>query len=196
MTSTLKFGTVALAAAVLAPTASAINLLANPGFETGNISPWFNGREFGTNGSGQLWHAVNTDSHTGSWSAMVESNKEMRQNFTPTLVSDITEASVWIKVPEVGGIFGVWHYYSDATEGFEVFSPANTGWNKYDITADLQSGKTLIGFGVNGYIGGGSDPDLVFADDGMVNSTAIPEPATLTVLTLGALALVRRRRKT
>jgi hypothetical protein len=190
----LKVGMLAMAAVAIAQSASAINVLANPGFETGTISPWFNDREFGTGGSGQLWHAVNTDAHSGSWSAMVESNKEMRQNFGfGVLVSAVTEASVWIKVPESGGIFGIWHYYSDATEGFEVFAPSNANWNKYDITADLVAGKTLIGFGVNGYTGGGTAPDFVFADDAMVN--AVPEPATLAALSLGALALVRRRRK-
>ncbi len=177
----------------VAATGNAFNLLSNPGFETGSISPWFQAREWGTNGIGQIWHATNTDSNTGSWSGKVESNKEIRQNFLggPVSTALITAVSVWVKVPEISS-FGIWLYYSDATEEMSIHTGSNA-WVQYNVTANLDVGKSLSGFGVNGYSGGGPAADIVFADDGLVES-AVPEPATLAALGIGAVAFVRRRR--
>ena len=84
---------VALALFATASTTSA-NFV-NGGFETGNLTPWFQDRVQG--GAGEDWNVTNVDAHSGSFSATNTGNKEIRQNLAAVLTDDILEISFWAK---------------------------------------------------------------------------------------------------
>ena len=181
---TLAFG------AVLSTSSFAVNLLSNAGFESGGLGPWFQARDFG---GPENWNVTGTDFNSGAFSATDVGNKELRQDFAPTLTSLITEISVWIKNPDTQINFISFHY-SDFTEGGQLVSARSASWEHYDVTSSLDAGKTLVGIGLWGYLGGSAAEDRSFYDDAVVNSS-VPEPATMAVLGLGVAALLRRRRQ-
>jgi hypothetical protein len=177
-----------LSGLVLLPSAaSAVNILVNPGFETGNLTGWT------TSG----FVASNAQAHTGSFSAFTNGNFWVRQDFAPIPVSQITEVSFWSLQPNrSGSFFFAWDFfYSDnTTEQAAEFGSGPTVWTKHDYTSQLDAGKSLIAIAAWGFTAGNPNVDHTFHDDFVVN--VVPEPATLIAVGLGAgvLALRRRRR--
>ncbi len=169
--------------------AKAAPILSNPGFETGSLSPWFQGRDFGGSVN---WQVTNTDAHSGIFSAMDNGNKELKQTFSAVPTSLITQVSFWAKHPDPNvRALAVDFFYTDGTDQEFQVSTTGTGWNFFDVTSDLASGKQLNGFSIFGNSAG-----VTFVDDFAINAN-VPEPATLAVF--GALAVgafgVRRRMK-
>jgi PEP-CTERM motif len=163
-------------------------LLQNGGFESGALSPWYNARDFCNNGTCSSWAVTNSNPHNGTYSAMDIGNFEMRQDFTPTPGSQITDVSFWIYTSAPASAFDF--FYTDSSdEEFVVFAPQNT-WTLETVTADVNAGKTLSGFSI-----WGSSPSITtYVDDASI--TATPEPSTLVLLGGSALALcgnLRRR---
>jgi len=169
------------------------NLLLNPGFETGALDPWFMDREWGTSGMGQVWQTTTSQAHSGAWSAYCESDKELRQNVAPMPGSSVASFSFWAKIPEPFGVVAAMVYYSDQTYRFYSNQQASTDWHFWDMTFMIDPNKTVVGFGANGYRGGGPFPDLVYVDDFRVE--AVPEPATLIASGLGLATWAGRRRR-
>jgi PEP-CTERM motif len=170
----------------------ATNILVNPGFETGVLAPWFQGRDFSAAGP---WAATNSDARTGSWSAFVGGNREIRQDFAAVDVADVNVLSLWLKMP--GGppaISFVTTFYDDFTENGAIFNIA-ADWTFVDFTSLLVAGKNLIGIGVFGCDGCGGE-QLTFLDDAVVDVNVVPEPITLALMGLGlaGIAFTRRRR--
>lgn len=171
----------AIALAMLcASAAMADELIVNGGFETGALDPWYNARDF-CGGTCQPWAATNSNSHSGSFSAMDIGNIEMRQDFTPVAGSSITSASFWVN--NSAGVDAVDFFYTDSSdEEFVVFSTANT-WNFEDVTADVNQSKTLMGFSI-----WSCDPNCVTYVDDVSIMSSVPEPGTLAMLGTGVLA--------
>ena len=69
----------AIAGALFCAQAQAVNILANPGFETGALAPWF--AQAGTPA------VSSTDVHSGNFSCAAFGGDEIRQNFAPVLTS-------------------------------------------------------------------------------------------------------------
>ena len=175
-----------LALAAAAP-ASAVNILVNPGFESGALAPWYQKADFG---GPENWNATTADFHTGKWSATDVGNKLIAQDFAPVAVADVLEASLWIKNVD-GSVNALYVAYSDNTsEEFLQVPPANQ-WVKFDMTADLDPGKFLVSIGVYG-VNGGGPIDRTYVDDGVVD--VIPAPGAAARLGLGGLLAARRRR--
>jgi len=175
---------------LLVGSAFAGELLVNGGFESGVLSPWYNARDF-CGFTCVPWNVSNANPHSGSFSAMDVGNIELRQDFTPTPGSMITSVSFWVN--SSAGVDAVDFFYTDnSDEEFVVFSTPGV-WNLADVTADVDTGKTLSGFSI-----WGADPGFTtFVDDAsiMANMATTPEPGTLVMLGSGALALAGALRR-
>ena len=118
---------------------------------------------------------------------------ELRQDFTPTPGSQITGVSFWIF--SESGFNAVDFFYTDNSDEEFVVSPPSNTWTFEDVTADVNLGKTLMGFSIFG-----ADPSFTtFVDDASVTAMGgVPEPSTFAMLGGGTLALwgmLRRRLK-
>jgi hypothetical protein len=109
-------------------------------------------------------------------------NIELRQNFTPTSGSKITNVSFWIFCQ--GGLNSFDLFYTDGTDDeFATFPTPNVSTLE-DVTSSVDTTKTLMGFSIFG-------TDLsftTFVDDVSITS-AIPEPSSLLMLGGGIFAL-------
>lgn len=175
-------------AMLMATSAFAGQLIVNGGFETGGLSPWFNGRDF-CGGTCSLWAVTATNPHTGLFSAMDIGNIELKQTFTPTPGSSITGVSFWIFSGAGLNAFDL--FYTDGTDAEFTVLPTPDVWTFEDVTSSVDTTKTLMGFSVFG-----TDPSFTtFVDDVSVTS-AVPEPSSLLMIGGGILALagsVRRK---
>ena len=192
----MRLGAILLAlawTALVVPSALAENILANPGFETGELPPWFQDANFSP-GEPEDWHVTGADAHSGAFSATVVGNKSIRQDFGPVPTDDITELSFWLKQPEFSSAFShVDLFYSDASsDGGPCLAPFDAeGWAFCDMTSLLDPGNNLVGFHVFGYEGGGAAEDRTFLDDATIETEArIPGPGALLLLGAGLVMLV------
>ncbi|OPL18114.1 MAG: hypothetical protein AVO35_06310 [Candidatus Aegiribacteria sp. MLS_C] len=129
-------------------------LLENNGFESGLLDPW----------TTSAW-TVSTDSpHSGTYCAFVEGNNWIKQEFTPTGVTEIVSITLWYRQPEAQ-IFAFDLYYGPTEYDEELVYVAGTDWIQYDFTYFLRPSGDLQAVRVWGYYGGGPDPDHCFLDD-------------------------------
>jgi hypothetical protein len=163
-------------------TTFAQNILVNPGFETGSLAPWF-----ANTGNPQI---SNANAHTGTWSVAAFGGDEIRQNFDPITTSSITEVSFWVQ--RNGGPFDQFtFYYSDNTSEDLFITGTGDQWQFFNVTSDLDPGKSLTAFSIFGTSSGPA-----FLDDFTI-AAAVPEPSTYALLaaTLASAAAYRYRRR-
>jgi hypothetical protein len=192
-TSILAFAATAALFSLAAPVAAA-NALVNGDFETGVLSPWFTVNNFG----GTAWAITGADAQTGAYSASNSGNVEIRQDFAGVAGSSITVASLWMRHPDLANAPSfITFFYDDMTNNGFLVSTNSTEWQQFDILAQLNTSKTLIGFSLYGYSGGGAD--RTFIDNVFIGTLAgaVPEPASWAMLIAGfglTGAAMRRRR--
>jgi PEP-CTERM motif len=196
-TMKLKFAATAAALIFAAGQANAANIIVNGDFESGNLSPWYNARDFS---SGTPWDVGAAFAHTGKYGAGDIGNKEIRQDFAGVATSDIVSATFWLRHPTANGMPAyVSFFYSDNTDTGFVVNTANTDWQQFDVLSRLATGKTLTGFAVFGYVGPGV-PNSTYLDDVAFltrGGTGVPEPAAwaLMLAGFGMVGFAMRRRE-
>ena len=180
---------------VTAIPAGAAQIVVNGDFETGFLAPWVNAAHFCGNGCDD-WITTSSTSHSGTFSAFTDDNIEIFQAVTPTLTSDITAASYWIKQPDGGGVSFFRFFYSDATTSSNTPS-IGTDWTFINQLGLLTPGKTLVGLGLFGVTNGQTPGLRTFLDDVSIETrvAAVPEPGSLLLIGSGFVALVARRKQ-
>ena len=202
----LKSSLATFAIAGLAVSASAMELTTNGGFETGDFTGW----SLFDNGTTQF---VTTDNpSTGSFAGALE-------NSIPATPSIIKQANIGIGIVQAGDLIRVkFDARGDAAAGgvafAEFFSELDGGgtsksdilgggpleltsdWQSFsfDVTAgpDVSGGVTLQLAAITG--ADSASVSNAYFDNASVE--VVPEPATMTLLGLGALAALRRRKNT
>jgi hypothetical protein len=173
--------------ALIGAAAKGSQILSNPGFETGSLSPWVEGTVFG----GTDWTISSTNCNSGSFCATNNGNNELVQTFAPVAVGSITDISFWaLHTSASVSAMAFDLYYQGGGDDESSVGTTGTGWNFFDVTSNLRSSGFLIGIGVFGNSGGVS-----FFDDASITAN-VPEPASAAFLLvgLGVLAAARWRR--
>lgn len=132
-----------------------VELLVNPGFEDGDMTPWT------TNN----WTVVTTDPHTGTYCAEDYGNYWIRQDFNPTDVNDIISVIIWARQPDVS-IFAFDLIYGASDYDQDVFYLSGSDWEEFDMTGDIRSSGNLEAIRMYGYSGGANGP--TYLDDASV----------------------------
>lgn len=174
----------------------------NGDFETGSLSPWFQG----TNGStgfytGSPWTVSSAAAHSGLYGAVADGNQQMEQTFDGISTDKIARFSLWMERPNIttistsnNGVL-VHFYYSDNTSNSVVGRLTDNGWDYFDFTSSIKPGKTLVGVDTWGYVESTGSKFITYVDDVALVTT--PEPGSLTMMSMGLLGagLFARRRK-
>jgi hypothetical protein len=109
----MKMSIVAMVAAMMLPFSGAAvagNILLNPGFETGSLSPWYNNQNFG----GSDWTVTNSTSESGTYSATNFGNVELEQDFSGVAASLVTQVSFYLE--DTAGFNAYDLLYTDGTD--------------------------------------------------------------------------------
>jgi hypothetical protein len=137
----------------LSPLADTVEQLANPGFETGSLSPW----------ESPMWQVTDLDAHTGVYCAADVGNYWIRQNITPVLTDSIVSITFWSHQPEAQ-IQAFDFIYNDSTY-FEYIVWVQTTWQQSNVTSYIPTGKTMVALRLWGYSGGPPGIDSTYMDD-------------------------------
>jgi hypothetical protein len=145
-------------------------LLQNPGFETGSISPWVTG----------VWVVTTTYPHSGTYCACDVGDYSIEQAVDTTPGSEIQSITFWARQPDAPAAQACQFLYSDGTFDGPVLFPTAT-WQQFDVTSSLNRGKSLVGLRIWGYSGGGPGPDSSYIDDVSILVSNIHDVAVTSI---------------
>lgn len=169
---------------------AALAMPTNSDFESGVLAPWYQDTGFG---SATNWE-ITTDALSGTYSAFNIGNARLRQDFAGIQADDIL--SITFDLLTDGHTFNAYNFfYSDNTGDQYFFSGIDGIVQNVNVTANLEGGKTLVGFGIYGNTGGSTTLDNF--NIAVRQTSDIPAPAAIILLGGGLLGLgmVRRRRR-
>lgn len=182
----------AFAAGTTPVSAAPANLIDNPGFETGALAPFFNDRDASDPFFVSIpWLVTTVGAISGDFSAQTTNNHELRIDFAAVSTRLIAQLSFSLRHPnssEAASAIGL--FYDDGSEGTAVAFTTGGVSTFFDITAELEKRKRLVGFSVFGYTDG--DDAVTRLDD--VTLLEVPAPAAMALFGLGVAAVLGYRR--
>jgi Protein of unknown function (DUF642)/PEP-CTERM motif len=162
--------------------AHAQNLVANPGFETGDFTGWTTGGNF-------QFCSVGTDMpHTGNFAADLGpagSDGTLSQTFA-TSAGQMYSVSFWLAV-DAGGTPNDFSASFAGNTFYTITNDPGHGYNQYSAIIPTTGSSSTLLFSFR------DDPLYWHLDD--VDVHLVPEPGTLGLIALGALGLVGAFRK-
>ena len=150
----------------------------NGGFESGEMTPWFH--RDNEPGNPFTWSVTSAESHSGSFSATVYGNEEIRQNFEPIPTGQISDLSFWVRHTTAPCLMFIAVYYAEGDYDWRQPIVATTEWEQYDVTSWLAPGRELTGFSIYGF-----SLNHTYLDDVVL----VPEPRTIKLMVLTGLAV-------
>jgi hypothetical protein len=168
----MKFAVLSAAAFLtLATTSNAAVLVTNGGFETGDLTGWSSGGDVGV-------FAANP--HLGAYSVLLVDGAFINQTITTT-PGHKYQLDYWLE--HGGGTFAAKWGGTEIPGSLDTTTNAFAP-NSFEVIAN--SSSTVLTFE---FLGAG-----VYLDDVVLTDLGpVPEPASLSLLALGALALLRRK---
>ena len=179
----------AIGVVLLGGSAYGDQLLTNPDFETGSLSPWTNDNSV----QAGSWTIISSGCNTGTYCVTVSADVGLQQMFWFGAASTdlITAADFWVNPTNTITIALL--YQGGATDYF-FFTPTvgQVGvWDNVDFLSDLRTNAYLTGIDIFGFSGSATKLD----DFNIVGT--IPEPGAFWLLGagLGAFVALGRARK-
>ncbi|MBZ5587553.1 MAG: hypothetical protein LAO05_03250 [Acidobacteriia bacterium] len=154
-----RLAVVAVVSVMAIGAAEAAEVLSNPGFESGALSPWT------TDGT---WAIETTNCHSGSYCASDDGNYFIQQTFPGIPTNQIASITFWMRQPSAA-IASYQLGYSDGSSSGTILIPTSS-WTQFDVTSNLDSGKGLTRLTIWGYVGGGPGPFVTVLDDVSIQS--------------------------
>jgi len=151
---------------VASSSASAANILSNPGLETGSLSPW--------SCSGNLGSVVTTPVHSGSRALQGAASASDNAKCTQTIAVQANTAYTL-----TGWVYGGGGYvYLGVTGGNQIWNPATaSAWTQLSVAYTTGASQTSLQIYVQGWYGTGT----YYADDFSLDGpggTPSPSPTT------------------
>lgn len=179
---TLRVVSVSFALALgAASQAAGVNLLVNGGFETGDFAGWTR------SGNPSYTGVFGGNPHSGAYGSFwgPEGSEGYISQTISTTIGQEYEISFWHQCLAYGSpnSFSV-TFGGSLLDSQQDLTPA--GWVQESYRAVATNNSTTVTFGFR------DDPEYIYADDFSVQ--AVPEPTSIVALSLGSLALIRRRR--
>jgi hypothetical protein len=150
----LEGGPAAMASAPAASSRTDRELLQNTGFETGSIQPWVTSN----------WVVDTKYPHGGLYCACDVGNYSILQWVDTTPGTEVQSVTFWARQPDQPAAQAYDFFYSDGSYEEFVHFPT-PAWQRFDVTYRVNRSKSLVGFGLWGYSGGGPGPDSTYIDD-------------------------------
>lgn len=173
----------AVAALLVAGLQARADQIVNGGFETGDFTGWT------ADANSFPMYIVTSPVHSGTYAAQIAGysyDPDTLSQTVSTVSGQKYELEAWVYQVLAGPTISL-----DVTwDGTTVYSQLNPivgdAYQEFSATVTGTGSDTLVFTSAN-------DPAYTYLDDVSLNASAVPEPGSLSLLALGAAALLRKR---